>query len=195
MATKNTEKKPQTGISPERAAKINKYVGEGLIFACGVGAGAVGATYYYCGKVEDALNKVQSVQKVSQQDLLDMLSHCHSKDEMYNITSKLLYGEMRKTEKMLKDIDTPDLNRLHYLQKRALCDVQDVIKIRSENTQGNDLAVRQAEIKFQESFGQLQQYTKEQMLRSLGMKEGELKQTQVKSNDKGLKIQKPVKTR
>lgn len=191
MTQKNTEKK---GVSPELGAKINNYVGQGLIFACGAGIGAAGAMYYCCGQIEKAAETVH-VKEVSKQDLLNMLTGVHSKDDMYNITSKLLYGEVQKTDAMIKENDSPDLLRIARLQKAALRDVQDVIKLRSQNSAENEIAIRQAEIKFQESFAKLQEYTKEQMLRSLGMREADLNQKQIRAGKTGVRLPSAEKSR
>ena len=193
MTIKNEKK----GVSPETAEKIVKYVSNGMVFACGAAVGALGAQIYYCGKIIDVCHKADEAiarAQPTQQDLLNMLAGVHSKDDMFNITSKLLYSEVQKTEAMLKDTTSPDLLRLSRLQKSALRDVQEVIKVRSDKNQ-DEIAIKKAEVKFHETFSKLQTYVKEQTLRSLGMHEGELIQKQGKMNNTPVLIPQAVNTR
>ena len=193
MTIKNEKK----GISYETAKKIETYIGRGMIFSCGAAAGVLGAQIYFCGKIINMGHKINdkiAQAQPTQQDLLNMLTNTHSKDDMYNITSKLLYSEVQKTEAMLKDAESPDLLRLARLQKAALRDVQEVIKTRSEKGQ-DEIAVKQAEAKFQETFIKLQTYIKEQTLRSMGMHEGELIQKQGKLNNAPVLVPQSVNTR
>lgn len=192
-----TIKDEKKGVSPETAEKIVKYVGGGMIFACGAAAGALGMEIYLCGKIINLRHKADEYiarSMPTQQDLLNMLTNTHSKDEMFNIMSKLLYSEVQKTDAMLKDTTSPDLLRLSRLQKASLRDVQEVIKVRAEKNQ-DEVAIKKAEVKFQESFIKLQTYVKEQTLRSLGMHEGELIQKQGKMNNAPILVPQSVNTR
>lgn len=127
-------------------------------------------------------NATVQIQNVSKSDLYNMLEQVHSKDDMYKIMSKLLYSEVQKTDNMLKNFSNPELEQLANLQKTVLRDIQEVIKVRSENKQENSDVVKQSEVKFQDSLLKLNTFIKDQAVRTLGVSNTNQSQTQTSNS-------------
>ena len=134
-------------------------------------------------------------QNVSKSDLYNMLEQVHSKDDMYKIMSKLLYSEVQKTDNMLKNFSNPELEQLANLQKTVLRDVQEVIKVRSENKQENRDVVKQSEVKFQDSLLKLNTFIKDQAVRALGVSNTNTNQSQTQISNSSIQMTQLNKTR
>ena len=128
---------------------------------------------------DNANNATVQTQNVSKSDLYNMLEQVHSKDDMYKIMSKLLYSEVQKTEDILKNVSSAELRQLAQLQKTVLHDIQEVIKVRSENKQENSDIVKQSEVKFQNSFLELNTFIRDQAVRAISNDNKNQSQTQI----------------
>ena len=132
-----------------------------------------------CAISGDVKNGTEHKATTSTQDLYNMLQQTHSKDDMYKIMSKLLYSEVQKTEDILKNVSSAELRQLVQLQKTVLHDIQEVIKVRSENKQENSDIVKQSEVKFQNSFLELNTFIRDQAVRAISNDNKNQSQTQI----------------
>ena len=128
---------------------------------------------------DNANNATVQTQNVSKSDLYNMLQQTHSKDDMYKIMSKLLYSEVQKTEDILKNVSSAELRQLAQLQKTVLHDIQEVIRVRSENKEENSDIVKQSEVKFQNSFLELNTFIRDQAVRAISNDNKNQSQTQI----------------
>ena len=130
-------------------------------------------------KQSDVKNGTEHKATTSTQDLYNMLQQTHSKDDMYKIMSKLLYSEVQKTEDILKNVSSAELRQLAQLQKTVLHDIQEVIRVRSENKEENSDIVKQSEVKFQNSFLELNTFIRDQAVRAISNDNKNQSQTQI----------------
>ena len=144
---------------------------------------------------DNANNATVQTQNVSKSDLYNMLEQVHSKDDMYKIMSKLLYSEVQKTEDILKNVSSAELRQLANLQKTVLHDIQEVIKVRSENKEENSDVVKQSEVKFQDSLLKLNTFIKDQAVRALGVSNTNTNQSQTQTSNSSIQMAQLHKTR